>query len=112
MLLNPKLQLRAVFMQVFDLQYASPATISRCGMVFVDPKDLGYKPYWDKWVSLRVNKMEQDFLPRLYNKYVPSIVDMIIEGILDGKQGEKLPTIVPLTNLNLVRIMCTTCLYL
>jgi hypothetical protein len=31
--------------EVFDLQYASPATISRCGMVYVDSKNLGYNPY-------------------------------------------------------------------
>ena len=88
---------------MFDLQYASPATISRCGMVYVDPKDLGYKPYWEKWVNTRPTKIEQDFMKRLYDKYVPSIVEMICEGIMDGKQGEKLPTIVPLTNLNLVK---------
>ena len=28
--------------ETFDLQYASPATISRCGMVWADPKNLGY----------------------------------------------------------------------
>lgn len=35
--------------EVFDLQYASPATISRCGMVYVDPKNLGYEPYFKSW---------------------------------------------------------------
>jgi len=87
---------------VFDLQFASPATISRCGMVYVDPKNLGYDPFWDKWISCRNSKFEQDELMKLYKKYVPSCVDMIIEGIVDGKLGEKMKTIVPLTNLNLV----------
>lgn len=42
-----------VCFQVGDLQYASPATVSRCGMVFVDPKNLRYAPYWQKWVNNR-----------------------------------------------------------
>ena len=89
---------------MFDLQYASPATISRCGMVYVDPKNLGYKPYWQKWVSGRSSKQEREDLNRLYEKYVPALIDMVVEGIQDGKQGEKLKTIVPLTNLNMVGV--------
>lgn len=38
--------------EVFDLQYASPATISRCGMVYVDPRNLGYWPYLKTWVNM------------------------------------------------------------
>lgn len=39
--------------EVFDLQYASPATISRCGMVYVDSRNLGYEPYVFSWLSRR-----------------------------------------------------------
>lgn len=40
-----------ICLQVSDLQYASPATVSRCGMVFVDPKNLGYEPFWKRWIN-------------------------------------------------------------
>ncbi|XP_074916070.1 dynein axonemal heavy chain 10 [Chelonoidis abingdonii] len=92
----------ALLFEVGDLQYASPATVSRCGMVFVDPKNLKYKPYWQKWLNQRGNKQEQVELNRLFEKYVPYLIDMIVEGIMDGKQGEKLKTIVPQTDLNMV----------
>ena len=72
-------------------------------MVYVDPKNLGYDPFWQKWVGDRPTKFEIEEMQRLYHKYVPNCIDMIIEGIVDGKQGEKMKTIVPLTNLNLVR---------
>ncbi len=39
--------------QVGDLQYASPATVSRCGMVFVDSRNLGYMPYVNTWLASR-----------------------------------------------------------
>ncbi|XP_069727356.1 dynein axonemal heavy chain 10 [Phaenicophaeus curvirostris] len=92
----------ALLFEVGDLQYASPATISRCGMVFVDPKNLKYKPYWQKWIQERGNEQERIELNRLFEKYVPYLIDMIVEGIVDGKQGERLKTIVPQTDLNMV----------
>ncbi|XP_057295129.1 dynein axonemal heavy chain 10-like [Hydractinia symbiolongicarpus] len=92
----------ALLFEVSDLRYASPATVSRCGMVYVDPKNLGYDPYWQKWVNSRVNKQEQTELQKLYEKYVKNLIDMILEGIVDGREEAKLKTIVPLTNLNMV----------
>ncbi|XP_052412947.1 dynein axonemal heavy chain 10 [Carassius gibelio] len=91
----------ALLFEVGDLQYASPATVSRCGMVFVDPKNLRYAPYWVKWVNSRALKEQAD-LRRLFEKYVPSAIDMIVDGIVDGKQTEKLKTVIPQTDLNMV----------
>ncbi|XP_075390744.1 dynein axonemal heavy chain 10 [Tenrec ecaudatus] len=92
----------ALLFEVGDLQYASPATVSRCGMVYVDPKNLKYEPYWKKWVNQVQNKTEQGDLQLLFDKYVPYLMDVIVEGIVDGRQGEKLKTIVPQTDLNMV----------
>lgn len=96
----------ALLFEVFDLQYASPATVSRCGMVFVDPKNLGYEPYWTKWVNRRLaendDKHEAELLNKLFRKYVPHCINLICEGIIENKYVEKLKTIVPLTNLNMV----------
>ncbi|XP_030593055.1 dynein heavy chain 10, axonemal isoform X2 [Archocentrus centrarchus] len=97
----------ALLFEVGDLQHASPATVSRCGMVFVDPKNLRYTPYWQRWVNSRSDK-EQEVLSRLFEKYVHSSIAMIVDGIVDGKQGQKLKTVVPQTDLNMVTQLCLT----
>ena len=44
--------------EVFDLQYASPATISRSGMVYAPKEELGYEPYFLSWRDRRWGKDE------------------------------------------------------
>lgn len=90
----------SLLVEVADLQYASPATVSRCGMVYVDPKDLRYQPFWEKWSNGR--KAEKESLCKLFDKYVPPCIELIMEGIVDGRPGEKLRMIIPLTDLNMV----------
>uniref|UniRef100_A0A669C7U5 Dynein axonemal heavy chain 10 n=1 Tax=Oreochromis niloticus TaxID=8128 RepID=A0A669C7U5_ORENI len=61
----------ALLFEVGDLQYASPATVSRCGMVFVDPKNLRYTPFCDF--------IHTGYLPTLYDFH------------FDGTQGKWVP---------------------
>nr|XP_039267660.1 dynein heavy chain 10, axonemal-like [Styela clava] len=96
----------ALLFEVGDLQYASPATVSRAGMVYVDPKNLNYEPYWKKWLSYRTSKTEEEMLQKLYEKYVPISIDYVYEGVLDGRQGKPLKTIVHQTNLNMTTQLC------
>jgi len=97
----------AMLFEVFDLQYASPATISRCGMVFVDAKNLGYAPFFERWVQQKketYTEIMAESFTELYTKYVYQCIERIFEGN-DGTE-ELLPPmefITPRTNLNLVR---------
>ncbi|XP_026333697.1 dynein heavy chain 1, axonemal-like [Hyposmocoma kahamanoa] len=63
---------RMIF-EVADLAVASPATVSRCGMVYVDTKVVGLPPLINAWLKSNLPPMADNIrkiLPNLINTYV------------------------------------------
>ncbi|XP_022902554.2 dynein axonemal heavy chain 10 [Onthophagus taurus] len=96
----------SLLFEVGDLQFASPATVSRAGMVYVDPKNLGFQPYWDTWLTTRNFEPEKATLKRVYEQYVPDGLSYVIEGLLGLQQVTPLKCVIPQTGLNMLTQLC------
>lgn len=92
----------SLLFEVGDLAYASPATVSRAGMVYVDPKNLGCTPYWQRWINTKRPEREHEKINELYEQLVEETLAYIHEGIDGSTQVEPLKMIVMQTTLNMV----------
>ncbi|XP_077275648.1 dynein axonemal heavy chain 1 [Temnothorax americanus] len=69
------LPFQIMIFEVSDLRVASPATISRCGMVYVEPENLGLQPLIDCWIRS---------LPSTMNDYIEEIIELTTQLVLPG----------------------------
>jgi dynein heavy chain len=80
-----------------DLAVASPATVSRCGMVYCDYLDLGWNSHIDCWIANKKQKEVREELKTLVNKYIKPILNF---KKLNCKE------LVPIAELNGIKSMC------
>lgn len=72
LLLSLSLQVMTMMFEVQDLAVASPATVSRCGMVYLEPSILGLKPFVECWLRRIPKALENhgDKLEGLFDKFL------------------------------------------
>lgn len=70
--------------EVADLAVASPATVSRCGMVFLEPHKLGWRPLTLSWI----NEFPADTLTRDLRDKLLGLFDWLVPACLRFVRAE------------------------
>ena len=81
-----------IIFEVEDLAVASPATVSRCGMVYVDPVALGTFPAYKKWLKAMPVCFEP-LLEKLEEYFTATFDDLVY--YLRKNMKEPVPTVPP-----------------
>ncbi|XP_053409478.1 dynein axonemal heavy chain 11 [Nycticebus coucang] len=84
--------------ETHHLRTATPATVSRAGVLYVNPQDLGWNPYVASWIDRRRHQSEKANLTILFDNYVPACLD---------KLRTSFKTITSIPESSLVQTICT-----
>lgn len=71
--------MRMVF-EINSLKNATPATVSRAGILYINETDIGWRPFMETWVQRRESPTEKNFLPALFDRYVDTLIEMTRRG--------------------------------
>ena len=93
-----------MIIEIGHLRTATPATVSRGGVLFVNETDIGFKPYWDTWLDGFIAKTKNDIARGVfyfaYNQFLS-------EGSWeDIKEYQPVTDVVPLASVqNLCKLL-------
>jgi dynein heavy chain len=78
--INLKSNVKIIF-EVDELTQASPATVSRCGMLFVDARELSWRSVFTKWIlekdAVVIPDSLLDFLEDLSDKWIEPLLKLL-----------------------------------
>ena len=63
--------------EISNLRTATPATVSRAGILYINPQDLGWNPFVTSWIETRTIPAEKSNLVILFDKYTPSCLENV-----------------------------------
>ncbi|XP_060774018.1 dynein axonemal heavy chain 11 [Neoarius graeffei] len=97
---NERISLTSSMRLLFEISHlkaATPATVSRAGILYVNPQDLGWSSYVTSWIDTRQAQSERANLTILFDKYVPYCLEQV---------RCNLKTITPIPETSMVQTLC------
>ncbi|KAI5106110.1 dynein heavy chain 11, axonemal, partial [Silurus meridionalis] len=88
--------MRLVF-EISHLRNATPATVSRAGILYVNPQDLSWNLYVTSWIDRRKHQTEKAHLTILFDKYVSRCIEQMRSSF---------KTIIPIPENSMVQTLC------
>ncbi|XP_055588743.1 dynein axonemal heavy chain 7 isoform X2 [Uranotaenia lowii] len=77
--------------EVMDLDAASPATVSRCGMIYLEPTSLGWEPLLESWKNTlpeSLHSVNKQGITQMFMRFCPILLWFVRKGGL----REMMPT--------------------
>ncbi|TPX75806.1 hypothetical protein CcCBS67573_g02914 [Chytriomyces confervae] len=97
--MNPTMHM---LFEVADLAVASPATVSRCGMVYMDPASIGWWPYVKSWLRKLPEKFSDELkahIQLLFGAYVDDGLSFIRRSCKEYIKSVNFNLVVSLCNI-------------
>uniref|UniRef100_A0A665X2B6 Dynein, axonemal, heavy chain 9 n=1 Tax=Echeneis naucrates TaxID=173247 RepID=A0A665X2B6_ECHNA len=97
---NERIPMNATMRLVFEVSHlhtATPATVSRAGILYINPADLGWNPPVSSWIDRRGVQSERANLTILFEKYLPSCLDAV---------RSRFKKIIPIPEQSMVQMLC------
>ncbi|XP_068007753.1 dynein axonemal heavy chain 9 [Melanerpes formicivorus] len=83
--------------EISHLRTATPATVSRAGILYINPSDLGWSPPVSSWIDKREIQAERANLTILFDKYLPACLDTL---------RTRFKKIIPIPEQSVVQMLC------
>ncbi|XP_070509872.1 dynein beta chain, ciliary-like [Chironomus tepperi] len=88
-------EMRLLF-EISNLKTATPATVSRAGILYINPQDLGWSPFVTSWTNQRTDPQERKHLEMLFSKYFPILLE----------NHQRFKKITPVTEIAMIQMTC------
>lgn len=88
-------EMRLLF-EIASLKTATPATVSRAGILYINSQDLGWNPFVASWIESRPSQ-EGVMLTLLFDRYIPTLLNVM---------SIKFKTITPIPEIAMLQMTC------